>query len=86
MSPNFQQITANFSWTFSQLTLSDRYDIDFICINVSFIERDYIETRRYPGSVRAEEMRKHRLEALERKLKSHTGLRDGINASSARVA
>ncbi|HAT6977667.1 TPA: hypothetical protein F8R96_09115 [Legionella pneumophila] len=40
---------------------------------------------RYPGSLQAEEMHKHRLKALARNIKSHTRLRDGINASSAQT-
>ncbi|HAT6364682.1 TPA: hypothetical protein JAJ34_000300 [Legionella pneumophila] len=38
-----------------------------------------------PRIVRAEEMHKHRLEALAHNIKSRTSLRDGINASSART-
>ncbi|HAT7005321.1 TPA: hypothetical protein JBB31_06885 [Legionella pneumophila subsp. pneumophila] len=49
------------------------------------MDYDYIRSRRYPGFVRAEEMRKHRLEALARNIKFHTRLRDCINASSART-
>ncbi|HAT9719085.1 TPA: hypothetical protein JBD64_14920 [Legionella pneumophila subsp. pneumophila] len=49
------------------------------------MDKDYIRSCRYPGVVRAEEMRKHRLEALARNIKFHTRLRDGINASSART-
>ncbi|HAU1295113.1 TPA: hypothetical protein JBI36_02555 [Legionella pneumophila] len=49
------------------------------------LDKDYIRSSRYPGFVRAEEMRKHRLEALARNIKFHTRLRDGINASSART-
>ncbi|HAT1793537.1 TPA: hypothetical protein JBA38_09480 [Legionella pneumophila] len=49
------------------------------------MDYDYIRSCRYPGFVRAEEMRKHRLEALARNIKFHTSLRDGINASSART-
>ncbi|MFO3045223.1 hypothetical protein SDB51_13540, partial [Legionella pneumophila serogroup 1] len=41
---------------------------------------------RYPGFVQAEEMHKHRLEVLARNVKSHTRLRDCINASSAQTA
>ncbi|HAT7796342.1 TPA: hypothetical protein JAZ33_08375 [Legionella pneumophila] len=51
----------------------------------SYIDKDYIRTSRYPGSVQAEEMHKHRLETLARNIKSHTRLRDGINASSAQT-
>ncbi|HAT3867536.1 TPA: hypothetical protein I9781_001752 [Legionella pneumophila] len=47
------------------------------------LDKDYIS--QYPESVWAEEMRKHRLEALARNIKFHTRLRDGINASSART-
>ncbi|HAT4417464.1 TPA: hypothetical protein JBE46_01530 [Legionella pneumophila subsp. pneumophila] len=49
------------------------------------MDYDYIRSCRYPGFVRAEEMRKHCLEALARNIKFHTRLRDGINASSART-
>ncbi|HAT6362073.1 TPA: hypothetical protein JAJ34_000578 [Legionella pneumophila] len=51
----------------------------------SYIDKDYIRTSRDPGYVRADEMHKHRLEALARNIKSHTRLRDGINASSAQT-
>ncbi|HFF3084716.1 hypothetical protein [Legionella pneumophila] len=44
-----------------------------------------MRTSRYPASAQAEEMHKHRLEALARSIKSHTRLRDGINASSAQT-
>ncbi|HGK7682240.1 TPA: hypothetical protein ACJ6XF_000766 [Legionella pneumophila] len=44
-----------------------------------------MRTSRYPGPVQAEEMHKHRLEALARNIKSHTRLPDGINASSAQT-
>ncbi|CZG20622.1 Uncharacterised protein [Legionella pneumophila] len=47
--------------------------------------KEDITISRYPGNVRAEEMPKHRLEALAWNIKSNTGLRDGINASSARA-
>ncbi|HAT1772725.1 TPA: hypothetical protein ACJ6XF_000002 [Legionella pneumophila] len=47
------------------------------------LDKDYIS--QYPESVWAEEMRKHRLEALARNIKFHTRLRDGINASSTRT-
>ncbi|HAT6934130.1 TPA: hypothetical protein JAN60_08750 [Legionella pneumophila] len=49
------------------------------------MDKDYIRSCRYLGFVRAEEMHKHRLEALARNIKFHTRLRDGINASSART-
>ncbi|AAU28208.1 TPA: hypothetical protein JBG74_13845 [Legionella pneumophila] len=49
------------------------------------LDKDYIRSSQYPESVWAEEMRKHRLEALARNIKFHTRLRDGINASSART-
>jgi len=49
------------------------------------MDKDYIRSCRYPGFVRAEEMRKHRLEALARNIKFHTRLPDGIIASSART-
>ncbi|CZG42520.1 Uncharacterised protein [Legionella pneumophila] len=45
-----------------------------------------MRTSRYPGPVQAEEMHKHRLEVLARNVKSHTRLRDCINASSAQTA
>ncbi|HFF3103802.1 TPA: hypothetical protein ACGCII_002039 [Legionella pneumophila] len=47
------------------------------------LDKDYIRSSQYPASVWAEEMRKHRLEALARNIKFHARLRDGINASSA---
>ncbi|HDI4874538.1 TPA: hypothetical protein PNO36_000658 [Legionella pneumophila] len=47
------------------------------------MDKNYIRSSRYPRPVWAEEMRKHRLEALARNIKFHTRLRDGINASSA---
>ncbi|HFS6878474.1 TPA: hypothetical protein ACH1LO_002064 [Legionella pneumophila] len=50
------------------------------------MDKDYMRTSRYPGPVQAEEMHKHRLEALARNVKSHTRLRDCINASSAQTA
>ncbi|HAT8945463.1 TPA: hypothetical protein JBA90_08225 [Legionella pneumophila subsp. pneumophila] len=53
--------------------------------NMSYTDKDYTRTCRYPGSVQAEEMHKHRLEALTRNMKSHTRLRDGINAPSAQT-
>ncbi|HBD7142642.1 TPA: hypothetical protein KKW64_001510 [Legionella pneumophila] len=49
------------------------------------MDKNYIRSSRYPRPVWAEEMRKHRLEALARNIKFHTRLRDGINASSART-
>ncbi|HAT6347870.1 TPA: hypothetical protein JAN94_06885 [Legionella pneumophila] len=45
------------------------------------MDKDYIRTSRYPGAVQAEEMHKHRLEALAQNIKSHTRLRNDINAS-----
>ncbi|HAT8623441.1 TPA: hypothetical protein ACJ6J3_14545 [Legionella pneumophila] len=50
-----------------------------------FIDQDHIRSSRYPVSVWAEEMRKHRLEALVPNIKFHTRLQDSINASSART-
>ncbi|HAT7071422.1 TPA: hypothetical protein JAN90_01215 [Legionella pneumophila] len=38
------------------------------------LDRDYIRSSQYPESVWAEEMRKHRLEALTRNIKFHTRL------------
>ncbi|HAZ7574600.1 TPA: hypothetical protein J8J82_002977 [Legionella pneumophila] len=49
------------------------------------LDKDYIRSSQYPESVWAEEMRKHRLEALVRHIKFHIRLRDGINASSTRT-
>ncbi|HAT4446532.1 TPA: hypothetical protein KKX32_000062 [Legionella pneumophila] len=49
------------------------------------MDKNYIRSSRYPRPVWAEEMRKHRLEALARNITFHTRLRDGINASSART-
>ncbi|HAT8177957.1 TPA: hypothetical protein JA361_00465 [Legionella pneumophila] len=47
------------------------------------MDKYYIRSSRYPVSIWAEERHKHRLQALARNIKSHTRLRDGINASSA---
>ncbi|HAU1152989.1 TPA: hypothetical protein JBI12_13760 [Legionella pneumophila] len=49
------------------------------------MDKYYIRSNRYPVSVWAEEIPKHRLEALARNIKFHTRLRDSINASSART-
>ncbi|HDU8483130.1 TPA: hypothetical protein RG395_002109 [Legionella pneumophila] len=49
------------------------------------MDKNYIRSSRYPRPVWAEEMRKHRLEALARNIKFHKRLRDGINASSAQT-
>ncbi len=42
------------------------------------ITREQVDTQ---GAVHAEEMHKHRLEALAQNIKSHTRLRNDINAS-----
>ncbi|HAT1774623.1 hypothetical protein D7217_05035 [Legionella pneumophila] len=47
------------------------------------MDKDYVKTSQDPASAQAEEMHKHRLEALARNIKSHTRLRGGIDTSSA---
>jgi len=39
---------------------------------MSFTDKDCTRTCQYPGSVQAEEIHKHRLEALSRNMKSRT--------------
>ncbi|HAT8687946.1 TPA: hypothetical protein JBB31_01835 [Legionella pneumophila subsp. pneumophila] len=52
---------------------------------MAVMDKYYIRSIRYPVSVWAEEMPKHRLEASARNIKFHIRLRDGINASLART-
>ncbi|HAT8810197.1 TPA: hypothetical protein JBA30_14625 [Legionella pneumophila] len=49
------------------------------------MDSDYIRSNRYPGTVWAEKIHEHLLEAPARIIKFHTRLRDGINASSAQT-
>ncbi|OOD06588.1 hypothetical protein BWO97_08590 [Legionella pneumophila subsp. pneumophila ATCC 43290] len=49
------------------------------------IDKGYIRSNRYPVFVWAEEMRKHRLEALVPNIKFQARLQDSLNASSART-
>ncbi|HAT8673098.1 TPA: hypothetical protein JBA06_05425 [Legionella pneumophila] len=49
------------------------------------MDSDYIKSNRYPGTVWAEKIHEHLLEAPARIIKFHTRLRDSINAPSAQT-
>ncbi|HAT6335515.1 TPA: hypothetical protein JBJ82_14390 [Legionella pneumophila] len=49
------------------------------------MDSDYIRSNRYPGTVWAEKIHEHLLEAPARIIKFHTRLRDSINGPSAQI-
>ncbi|HAT8336006.1 TPA: hypothetical protein JBE46_11640 [Legionella pneumophila subsp. pneumophila] len=49
------------------------------------MDSDYIRSNRYPGTVWAEKIHEHLLEAPAKIIKFHTRLRDSINAPPAQT-